>query len=788
MRLLSLFALLAVLTPLRAADPLPVVADVDGQPLGQNANRVAKALEFLGTPLPADVSAALAAAVEARDAKKIQEILDARAVLQVTLSPEARVKVTPGPGSTTIQQSGWTPLVVKVANDSTVKAPLRVTSPQAGDVWSQREVKKNFTGRFLDLQMHTAPPLTRNLSGLKVEYVVLLAYSTEAGQREATLGFDVGQGTQDLGFRGEAPVLFDVKPAVKVKVNVKDETGKPTVGRFTFTDKAGHVYPPRAKRVAPDFFFQDQVYRPDGGTVLLPPGEFTMVYGRGPEYRLKTQKLTVPATGEAKIDVTLERWIDPAKFGWYSGDHHIHGAGCAHYTSPTEGVFPEDMFLHVKGEGLNVGCCLTWGPCYEFQRGFFEPAPHKLSEPFTILKYDVEVSGFGSQALGHVCLLNLRDQTYPGSEGTKTKGWPTWTTPVMRWTKLQGGFTGYAHSANGLTLDRPQDRAIAAEGLVARLDANNDGGVSKDEAGKSVLPESFERVDGNADGKLTAAEVAASIDRVKGQLPNLAVPPMNGIGAQEICVTSAMKVCDFISAMDTARVPEWNCWYHIMNCGFPLKASGETDFPCISGGRVGQGRSYIQLGKVDKIDYAAWCEGLAKGRSYVSDGYSHALAFTVGDRPAGGEVKLDRAGPVSIKAKVAFAKELPLGTAVGGQPPQGATRKVEVVVNGVPVAQKDVPADDQPHDIEFSVPLAKSSWVAIRSGHGLHTNPVNVVVANKPIRASRASALWCIGVIEQLWRVREQNIIPAERKEAKETFDKAITIYKQIAEESEEGS
>ena len=30
------------------------------------------------------------------------------------------------------------------------------------------------------------------------------------------------------------------------------------------------------------------------------------------------------------------------------------------------------MFLHVKGEGLNVGCNLTWGPCYDFQRQFFE--------------------------------------------------------------------------------------------------------------------------------------------------------------------------------------------------------------------------------------------------------------------------------------------------------------------------------------------------------------------------------------------------------------------------------
>jgi hypothetical protein len=768
-----------------AADPLPVVGDVEGQPLGANAERVGKALEFLGTPLPADIAGKLAEAITAKDAKKIQEILDPRALLQVTINPESRVKVATGPGSTTIQQSGFTPVLVKVVNEAVAKGKLRVTSPQAGPVHSTdyKKVKQDLSGRFLDLSLHTGPPLTANLSGLKVEYAVLLIYSSEAGKREATIAFDVGQGTQDLGFRGEAPVLFDVKPAIPVAISIKDETGKPTVGRFTFTDQAGHIYPPRAKRVAPDLFFQNQVYRPDGGTVLLPPGEFVMEYGRGPEYRLKRQKITVAEGG--KVEVAVERWIDPAQFGWYSGDHHIHGAGCAHYTSPTEGVHPRDMFLHVKGEGMNVGCCLTWGPCFEFQRNYFEPTPNKLSEPFTVIKYDIEVSGFGSQALGHVCLLNLKDQTYPGSGGTKEKGWPTWTTPVMKWTKEQGGYTGYAHSANGLQINAN----AAAKRLLKTLDANTDGKLAEAEASKGLLPHPFAAADTDGDGALTETELTQSHQKAAGQLPNLAIPEMNGIGAQEICVTTAMGVCDFISAMDTARTPEWNCWYHIMNCGFPLKASGETDFPCISGGRVGQGRVYVQLGKgIDKIDYARWCEGLAKGRSYISDGYSHALEFTVNDKPAGGEAKLDAAGPVTVKAKVAFAKDLSLGTSVGGAIPEGVTRKVELIVNGVPVAAKTVPADDAPHDIEFSVPIAKSSWVAIRHMPTLHTNPVAVLVGGKPIRASRASAQWCVGVIEQLWRVRENNIIPAERAAAKETFGKAIEMYKKIAEESEAGS
>ena len=64
------------------------------------------------------------------------------------------------------------------------------------------------------------------------------------------------------------------------------------------------------------------------------------------------------------------------------------------------------------------------------------------------MKYDIEVSGFGSEALGHVCLLNLKEQIYPGANGSK--GWPTWTMPVLRWTKEQGGVGGYAHSGSGL--------------------------------------------------------------------------------------------------------------------------------------------------------------------------------------------------------------------------------------------------------------------------------------------------------------------------------------------------
>jgi len=241
--------------------------------------------------------------------------------------------------------------------------------------------------------------------------------------------------------------------------------------------------------------------------------------------------------------------------------------------------------------------------------------------------------------------------------------------------------------------------------------------------------------------------------------------------------------------MDTDRVAEWNCWYHIMNCGFPLKVSGETDFPCIDGSRVGEGRVYVHLGKVDHVDFSDWCHGIAQGRSYVSDGYAHALEFTVDGKASGyGDAELQAPGKVAVRALVAFTSDMPLGSAKEAPLPKGNTRTVEVMVNGQAVETKIVPADGKPHPIEFDVTIARSSWVALRSFPQLHTNPVNVLVGGKPIRPSRESALWCVEVIKQLWRACGTKIAPGEREEAHKTFLHAIDIYRRIADEARNAS
>ena len=809
-------AVLLIVVTLDAAPPMGRSAAVDAQPLAANILRVIDALDSLGSPLPTDLRSPLSAAGQVRDASRLQALLDPRVLLVVHINPEMRVKVTRGLAPAVLQQAGYTPVLVKVVNESTGTPRLRIGSPQAGPVYAgmsrlsgdrmrQQHLRENEnvdrrTDRFLDVEMFTAPPMTPNLSGLEVEYAIALIYSTEPGRREATITFDVGQGTQDLGFRAEAPVLFEIKPAIVVKVSVLDHDGTPTTARFQFVDRHGHVFPPQAKRLAPDLFFQKHVYRAHGETVLLPPGPLTMYYGRGPEYRWRKRGVIV-SPDAAAISVRLERWVHPSARGFFSGDHHIHAAGCAHYTTPSEGVTPVDMFRQVKGEGLNVGSVLTWGPGFDYQKQFFAPTADRLSEAQTGIKYDIEVSGFGSEALGHVVLLNLKEQIYPGASGSK--GWPTWTLPVLRWTRAQGGVGGYAHSASGLEIDP----AAATARLLAQLDANHDGRLDTSEGAKGLLPEPFAEADTDRDQLLTESELKASHLRAADRLPNHAIPELNSVGAQEIFVTAAHGVADFISAMDTPRIAEWNAWYHLMNAGLPVKASGETDFPCMSGTRVGQGRSYVQLGAGKPVDYAQWCRGIARGRSYVSDGYAHAFDFDVNGRASGDELPLTGPATVTVKASVAFSPETPLEAPYGAVRPVTGLRHVgdtvimrepdapdplygrglrlvEVVVNGRVVASREVPADGSEHPVRFSVPIDRSSWVALRQFPQLHTNPVTVIVAGKPIRASRDSALWALACIDQLWRVRSTRIAPAERPDAEKAYEAARAIYRRIAAES----
>jgi hypothetical protein len=734
--------------------------EVEPQPFVAQVRRLVEAMEYLGEPFSAEDRRALerAAADEnaARGVAAMQNVLDRRVLLRVEISPESRVKVTRGSARATLVEAGWRSFLVKVRNEGGVTAQLRAESPHALPVYArgqntnipggfsldpvpaQKLTPREVADRWLEISMFDRPPLAPRLSGLRLEYRVIQLYSRDRGRREAQLAVNVGQGSQDIGFRNDVPVLFDCLPSYDVSLGVLDHDGKPTVASFRISDRQGRQYPAKTKRLAPDFSFHPQVYRANGERVRLPAGEYTVESARGPEYVAERRVLRVAAAGPNRWGFRLKRWVDPAAAGWYSGDHHIHAAGCSHYEAPTQGVMPEDMIRHIRGEGLNVGSVLTWGPCYYFQKQFFEGRVNKLSTPEHLMRYDVEVSGFPSSFNGHLTLLGLKDQEYPGTK--QLEDWPTWNLPILKWARAQGAVTGFAHSGWGL-------------------------------------------------------EVKSD------KLPNYEPPPFDGIGANEYIVDVTHDAVDFISAADTPFPWELNIWYHTLNAGFRTRISGETDFPCIYGERVGLGRSYVRLD--GRLAFDSWVEGLRDGRSYVSDGRSHLMDFAVNDLAVGtrgSELRLGDAQTVRVTARVAALLDAqPDGSLRGRRYDQtpywhverarvGATREVpvEVVVNGKAVAVENIVADGAARDVSFDIEIERSSWVALRILPSSHTNPVFVIVGGRPVRASRRSAEWCLKAVDQCWLQKAPQISARERPEAAEAYEHAREVYRRIMSESRE--
>jgi hypothetical protein len=116
-------------------------------------------------------------------------------LLVVSINPESRVKAERGPAAATLSAGVPAFVTVKVLNDAGVTAAVTVSGPGIGEHgW--------LDARFVG---------SSRLAGERVEYLTLRLTAREPGKREATFRFDVGQGTQDLGFRAEVPVLFTIR-------------------------------------------------------------------------------------------------------------------------------------------------------------------------------------------------------------------------------------------------------------------------------------------------------------------------------------------------------------------------------------------------------------------------------------------------------------------------------------------------------------------------------------------------------------------------------------------------
>ena len=147
---------------------------------------------------------------------------------------------------------------------------------------------------------------------------------------------------------GAATTFAAQKDGLEIRV-VDKETGEPLAVRMHLKDARGKpVQPPKVPYWNDHFVF-------DSTLVLnLPVGNYTFEIERGPEYRDQSGYFSIDRGASDSKTVTMTRFVDMKKEGWWSGDLHIHRLGSDVKTTA------ENIELLMLAEDLHIAPVITW--------------------------------------------------------------------------------------------------------------------------------------------------------------------------------------------------------------------------------------------------------------------------------------------------------------------------------------------------------------------------------------------------------------------------------------------
>jgi hypothetical protein len=232
---------------------------------------------------------------------------------------------------------------------------------------------------------------------------------------------------------------------VVARVSIKHIGGKfhfPLGALYRFTAGVGHFYT-RAQ-----------------AELTVPVGKFSIQVWHGPEYLAHKEEVEITGGATREVPVALQRWVNMAERGWFSGENHIHanyGYGAWHND-------PVTIRDQCEGEDLNVANVMVANSDGDgvFDRDYFLGRPDPRSAPHTIIYWNEE---FRSTMWGHMTLGNLSQLVEPIFTGFKDTTNP-WDVPtnadIADRTRAQRGSVSYTHPA--ASIDTPYDTAYAARG------------------------------------------------------------------------------------------------------------------------------------------------------------------------------------------------------------------------------------------------------------------------------------------------------------------------------------
>jgi hypothetical protein len=251
------------------------------------------------------------------------------------------------------------------------------------------------------------------------------------------------------------------EPTSKLHITIKDaHNGDPLVARLSVKQAGGKFHFPagalyRLTSGLGHFYARQQA------DLTLPVGKYTIQAWHGPEYFVHQQDFDIAPDTTRELTLSLDRWSDLPKTGWFSGENHIH----ANYGYGAWYNDPQTIRDQCEGEDLHVANVVVANSDGDgvFDRQYFLGAPDPLSASRTILYWNEE---FRSTIWGHLTLGHLRQLVEPIFTGFQDTTNP-WDVPsnadIAERTHAQAGTVSYTHPA--ASLETPYDGAYAAKGL-----------------------------------------------------------------------------------------------------------------------------------------------------------------------------------------------------------------------------------------------------------------------------------------------------------------------------------
>ena len=239
----------------------------------------------------------------------------------------------------------------------------------------------------------------------------------------------------------------------------------------------------------------------------------------------------------------------------------------------------------------------------------------------------------------------------------------------------------------------------------------------------------------------------------------------NGRG-MEAPVAASLGKLDAFNLFDPYWMdPEYELWYRLLNCGFPLPASTGTDWFVCSNNRV-----YVRTD--GDFSYAGWVDGMKAGRTFITNG--PAIDLRVDDRLPGDTV--DKQGGGSLEVELSFRSHYPV-------------ERVELIIDGALAQGWEWREGRREAELRHPVEVERDGWIAARLwgdsrdsfDHSIyaHTSPV-YFRCGLPSLARPESARFFLDAIDEslkwvdTWGRYDDD---RQRQEVKDLFRRGREVY-----------